>query len=169
MPQSSHRSHASSCSSNPFMHPTIPSPLPPPPPLTLPPQPPPNPHLTQPLQHQQTGPTSGTDVRWLATSCGKPAQSLPGCGRVLVRLQSRPRVAPRGPDGHICVTCNSQGEKVQECRSGNAGGRHGANTECGLGGWGCELTCGIAEDCIWLELRAPDAARAATRMANPWL
>ena len=112
MPQSSHRSHASSCSSNPFMHPTIPSPLPPPPPLTLPPQTPPNPHLTQPLQPNQTATTSGTDMRWQAIDDGKPAQNLPACSGRLVRLQSRPRVAPRGPDGHICVTCNSQGEGI---------------------------------------------------------
>ena len=169
MPQSSHTSHASSCSSNPFMHPTIPSPLPAPPPLTLPPQPPPNPHLTQPLQHQQTGPTSGTDVRWLATSCGKPAQSLPGCGRVLVRLQSRPRVAPRGPDGHICATCDSQGQELNEGTSDYAMGRHGTDAGCGLGGWG--YLQDFATSCEWIlvGLWAPGAARAAARMANPWL
>ena len=82
-------------------------------PLTPPPQPPQNPHLTQPLQHRQTATTSGTDMRWQAIDDGKPAQNLPACSGRLVRLQSRPRVAPRGPDGHISVTCGTQSQQFE--------------------------------------------------------
>ena len=147
----------------------IPSPPPPPAPLILPPQTPPNPHLTQPLQHQQTGPTSGTDVRWLATSCGKPAQNLPAYSGRLVRLQSRPWVVPRARFGHICVTCDTQSQYIPSSPTVPAMGSHGTDAGWGLGGWGYLEESVNGVEWILVGLWAPGAARAAARMAIRWL
>ena len=108
MLRSSKNLNLSSCSSLPFTPSLISSPAPPPTPLILPPQTPQNPHLTQPLHQNKSATSSGTDVRRQAINDGKPAQNLPAFDGRLVRLQSRPRIAPRGPDGHICVICSTQ-------------------------------------------------------------
>ena len=93
MPQSSHRSHASSCSSNPFMHPTIPSPLPPPPapsnpPPSTPPKPPshtaPTAPLNRPNQRHRCALAghklrqAGAKLTWLRPGAGPAPEPSPG-------------------------------------------------------------------------------------------
>ena len=141
----------------------------PPGPLILPPQTPPNPHLTQPLQPNQTATTSGTDVCRLAIDDGSQDKPHLGAAAALVRLQSLPMVAPRGPEWQISCTCDTQSEGFNECGSENAMGSYGVDAGCGLGGWGYLLTCANPELWILVGLCAPDAARAAARMAIGWL
>jgi hypothetical protein len=68
------------------------SPPPPPAPLIPPPQTPQNPHLTQPLQHNETAQNRGTDAGKQGSSYQKQAAALPACGRGLP--WSAPRALP---------------------------------------------------------------------------
>ena len=76
-------------------------------PSNPPPQTPQNPHLTQPLQHNETAQNRGTDAGKQGSSYQKHAAALPACGRGLVGSQSPPLVAPRGQKWHSSVACDT--------------------------------------------------------------